>query len=91
MPGWPATDWRLFLERCEGRPRTSVNGRHGHRSRGQKGQKLARMFEACDGTHVDNTLCLGLRCHPPSRPRCSAGIAALSAENYPALVAIHTK
>jgi hypothetical protein len=52
---------------------------------------LARMSDNCAASTGGTTLWLGLRWYPISLLLYSAGIAALSAENYPAFAAIHTK
>lgn len=52
---------------------------------------LARMTDTCTTPLGGNTLWLGLRWYPLSLLLYSAGIAALSAENYPAFAALHTK
>lgn len=52
---------------------------------------LVRTSDNCTGTGGGYTLWLGLRWYPLSLLMYSAGIAALSAENYPAFAAIHTR
>ncbi len=52
---------------------------------------LARMTDSCAASTGGTTLWLGLRWYPISLLLYSAGIAALSAENYPAFAAMHTK
>jgi hypothetical protein len=52
---------------------------------------LARMSDNCPAAAGGHQLWLGLRWYPISLLMYSAGIGALSAENYPALAAILTK
>jgi hypothetical protein len=52
---------------------------------------MARMSDNCVKPLGGSTLWLGMRWYPLSLLAYSAGIAALSAENYAAFVAVHTK